>query len=573
MPNRSSIKTVRSFCAIGISLWSFACSEPPRPIVSPQPLPLKFSGERALAIETEFVSRFPYRSSGMPNNRRAAQWIQAWFDSLGWRTYLQKWQIINYSRPVALQNVVCELPGRSDRKILVVAHHDQSPATIQGADNDGSGIAIMLHLAEIFSAEGPPEHTLIFVSTDAEEYGMIGTKHYLDTADDHETIIAGISLDNLGKRFYNGIGMSPVGQFRGYGALWLQLLAREAAQKHPGLWVPQLRPALFQILDQAVPVSFMDQGPMVAAGIPALGFRGITPPEWLEMRWKTYHSPEDLLKYQSAETLQQAGAVTEVLIRDLLRRRDFPPAHGPYLYFDASGTWLTGAPLWALFVILVALYFIAAFARSGGVSRSTFAAWRQFAPHFLAWWLPLVAGIVLLYGLVAIGLMDRYHLYPATSKDPALFHPRWPAVILFLLSLAMLLILAHRLRRRWAPGTLQVNTGQRVGFGMSVVGLAAVYVLLINPFSLLLMLPTLAWAWIGRRRGPTGIVDALLFLAGGAMLYLLIYFFGFVILRNDFAILWYVMMMFSIGMIAFPTALAITAILAAGLAMMFGREA
>ncbi len=38
-------------------------------------------------------------------------------------------------------------------------------------------------------------------------------------------------------------------------------------------------------------------------------------------------------------------------------------------------------------------------------------------------------------------------------------------------------------------------------------------------------------------------------------------------MRNDFAVLWYLMMMFSIGMISFPTAVAITAIVAAGLSM------
>jgi hypothetical protein len=40
-----------------------------------------------------------------------------------------------------------------------------------------------------------------------------------------------------------------------------------------------------------------------------------------------------------------------------------------------------------------------------------------------------------------------------------------------------------------------------------------------------------------------------------------------VVLRNDFAILWYLMMMFSIRMISFPTAMAITDIVAAGLSM------
>ena len=60
-------------------------------------------------------------------------------------------------------------------------------------------------------------------------------------------------------------------------------------------------------------------------------------------------------------------------------------------------------------------------------------------------------------------------------------------------------------------------------------------------------------------------MDILLFALGGLIIYVLFYFFGFVILRIDWAILWHLMMMFSIGMIGFPTATVITAILAAGL--------
>jgi hypothetical protein len=176
---------------------------------------------------------------------------------------------------VELRNVVCELAGESPQQILVVAHHDQSPDTIQGADNDGSGIAILLQLAKIFASEPTPRYSLVFVSTDAEEYGMIGCKRYVDTHPDTRQIIAGISLDNLGKEFYNGVELSPIGQFRNYGPIWLLLGAREAARAGGDLWVPKLCGPFDQVLNQAVPVSFMDQGPMVAAGIPALGFAGL----------------------------------------------------------------------------------------------------------------------------------------------------------------------------------------------------------------------------------------------------------------------------------------------------------
>lgn len=51
------------------------------------------------------------------------------------------------------------------------------------------------------------------------------------------------------------------------------------------------------------------------------------------------------------------------------------------------------------------------------------------------------------------------------------------------------------------------------------------------------------------------------------MIYALIYFFGFVMQRMGFAILWFMLLMFSSGMIRFSMALAITAVIAAGLSM------
>jgi hypothetical protein len=60
----------------------------------------------------------------------------------------------------------------------------------------------------------------------------------------------------------------------------------------------------------------------------------------------------------------------------------------------------------------------------------------------------------------------------------------------------------------------------------------------------------------------------LFFLLGGLVVYALFYFFGFVSQHLDFAVLWYMMMMFSIGEVGPLTAVAITAVLAAGLSML-----
>jgi hypothetical protein len=527
---------------------------------------LRFSGEDALATEAQFVQNFPYRSSGQPNNQRAAKWLVEEFSGVGLTCHTQEWEVINYSQWVPLRNVVCELPGQEPGQIVLVAHHDQSPDTIQGADNDGSGIAIMLELARIFAAEAPPHYTLVFLSSDGEEYGMLGTRHYIQTHPDLQQVIAGISLDNLGKYFYSGLVMDARGQFRGYGALWLQLLAQEVARSAGDLWVPQINSPLDQILSQAMPVSFMDEGPIVAVGIPSFGFTGYAAPEVSEQNWNSYHNPEDTLDLQSAAVLQQSGRVTEALLRQLLLIESFPQESGPYLYLESSSQVLRGMPLWVIFAGFVMIFFIAAeVARRKVDARHP--GWRRALIHILGLWLPLVAAVLLLYLFVAVGLMDEYYLYPATARDEPLFEPRWVAVILWIVGLSLFVWLGRRVGHRLTHNLFPASFIQIKSLAMLIIGLASLYVLLINPFSLLFMLPLLSWFVIAGRRGAGKLTDILLFLLGGLIVYVLFYFFGFVILRNDFAILWYLMMMTSIQMVGFPTLLAATAILAAGISM------
>jgi len=559
------MNTKISMLCASIILLLTACSAAPEMQTSYDPAALRFDGERAYAIESEFVGLFPNRSSGQPNNRLAA--LMAQFMNSGWSCQIDPWEVVNYSQPVTLRNVVCKLPGKSSQEILVVAHHDQSPATVEGADNDGSGIAILLHLGEIFGSEEQQPYTLVFAATDGEEYGMLGSRRYIETHANSDEILAGISLDNLGKRFYNGMDIEAVGQFRRFGALWLQLLAGESARAAGDLWIPKVRSPLDQVLGQAVPISFMDQGPMVAAGIPALGFAGSVPAESSELHWETYHTPEDLMVYQSADVLYQTGRIPEALIRQLLSMQSFPSETGPYLYLGDSGQVLRGAPLWGLFVGFVALFFIGSFISSKTMLKETEDKRQGVLSHFLGLWLPLVGALLMLYGMVAVGLMDKYEVYPATTKDPAILNPRWPAVILFLVGLAAFWFIGRRLVRRFAGQAPAAEHRVIKSFALLVIGLAGIYVLAANPFSLLFFIPLLFWFLIKGREGVGRILDMIFFLLGWLMVFALFYFFGFVIQRMNFAILWYMMMMFSIGEVGPPAALAITAVIAAGLSM------
>ena len=544
-----------------------ACSAAPDLQASYDPTDLRFDGERAYQIEDEFVTAFPNRVSGSEQTRQAAAWLEEQFTSYGLTCQTDEWSEINYSSPTPFQNVVCRLPGASPREIVIAAHHDIASTTVQGADNDGAGIAILLQLAENFATEGQPPYTLVFVASDGEEYGMLGTGRFIETHPDPRNIIAAFTLDNLGRSYYDAMNMELIGQYRRFTPLWLALLTRQSADAAGDLWKVNLPSLIDQITGQAAPVSLMDQGPLVSAGVPALGFAAHTPPEVAEEHYRLWHHPDDTMQTQSAESLGQAGLVAEALIRQLLSMETFPQESGPYLYFDSSRQVLRGLPLWLFFIGFVGLFFLGSYLAGRSTFRQKLHMWRLALPHFLGLWLPLLASIVLLYVLVEVRLMDAYARYPATTKDPLLLNPRWPAVIIFLLGLALFLALGRWAVRRFAGDRPVPPFSAVKSLALLIVGLGSIYVLVLNPFSLLFFLPLLFWFLIGGRRRFGKTLDILFFLLGGLVVYGLIYIFGFQTLRYDFAFLWYMLNMFSIRMLSFLSAAMITAILAAGLSM------
>jgi hypothetical protein len=395
---------------------------------------------------------------------------------------------------------------------------------------------------------------------------MIGSKRFVETHPNTDNVIAGISLDNLGRDYYDGMNMELIGQYRNYGPIWLALTARAAsrAARSAGVeWDVYLRAPFDQITDQAAPVSFMDQGPIVAAGIPALGFTGRAPVEDSDLHYHLWHDPDDTLEHQSAASLNQSGLIAEALIRQLMSMDSFPQESGSYLYLDDSGQTVLSAPLWAIFIGFVSLFFIASLraGKPGG--------WFDALPHFLGLWLPLLGSVILLYGFVAVGLMNKYHAYPATTKDPDLLNPRWLTIILFLVGLSLFLYLGRRFVRQYAGDATQPRPRHAdiKSLALFIVGLGGVYVIAISSFSLLFFLPLGFWFLINGRQGSARSLDIMFFALGGLIVYALIYIFGFTVLRYNFAFLWYMMYMFSTRMIGFYTAVVITAVIAAGLTM------
>jgi len=306
---------------------------------------------------------------------------------------------------------------------------------------------------------------------------------------------------------------------------------------------------------------------MVAAGVPALGFAAGYPPESSDLGYSLWHEPGDTMEYQSAEALQGSGLVAEALIRQLLSMDTFPEESGPYLYFDATSQVLRGFPLYLIFIGFVGIFFVGSYftGRTDLVAKTKH--WASALIHFLGLWLPLVATILLLYLFVEVGILVDYELYPATTKDPNMLNPDWLAVSLFFLGLAIFLFVGRRLARTYLNQRDALQYGSIKSLALLLIGIVGIYILIVNPFSLLFLVPVLFWFLISGRKGAGKLFDLIFFLLGGLVVYAMIYVFGFQILRYGILFLWMFLNMFSTGTVSFGALMAGTAILAAGLTL------
>lgn len=86
------------------------------------------------------------------------------------------------------RNVAAILPGADpklrDEWVLLAAHYDHLGVVkgvhYPGADDNASGIAMLLEVAEHFAlGKGKPARTIVFVAFDQEEAGLLGSQHFV----------------------------------------------------------------------------------------------------------------------------------------------------------------------------------------------------------------------------------------------------------------------------------------------------------------------------------------------------------------------------------------------------------
>ncbi len=165
--------------AVGAALGGLANRLP-----SPQPVDTRatqFSADRAMRDVRSIAVR-PH-TTGSAEIEETRRYLTARMTALGLDPQERSQVAISARRYLGdaliagrMRNLVGELKGSDPAlpAVLLMAHYDTA-ALSPGAGDDTSGVAVALEVARALKASGPQRRTVIFLFTDGEEAGLLGS--------------------------------------------------------------------------------------------------------------------------------------------------------------------------------------------------------------------------------------------------------------------------------------------------------------------------------------------------------------------------------------------------------------
>jgi len=270
-----------------------------------------FSGQRAfelLKVQCDFGPRPPKSSA----HDSLLVWFVSFLDTLADTVFLQHFSELDYDGKIMpMANVIARFNPKADYRILLCAHWDTRPRAdrdpdslnrdkpILGANDGASGVAILLHIAEILKKSPTPVGVDI-VFFDGEDFGKEGDlSHYL--------MGSKYFARNAGKLFWKfAVLLDMVGD----ADLHLPKEQYSAMQSAPDVvdtvWnrAKSLGLAAFEnTLGKAV---IDDHLPLAEAGIKAIDI--------IDFDYKYWHTLQDTPDKCSAQSLEQVGKLLVDLI-------------------------------------------------------------------------------------------------------------------------------------------------------------------------------------------------------------------------------------------------------------------
>lgn len=185
--------------------------------------------EEAIMQTIRFLSSEELKGRGLGTEEidKAAQYIAEKFQEAGLRpggdkgrSYFQTfedWFNDEKTSEIVLKNVVGIIPGRkpewSGQSIVIGAHYDhlgtecvkyyddENDSYCPGANDNASGVAVLIELARVINKSLNPDRTIIFVAFTNEEKGKSGSRYFVKNMKEYppDKCIGMINIDTVGQ--------------------------------------------------------------------------------------------------------------------------------------------------------------------------------------------------------------------------------------------------------------------------------------------------------------------------------------------------------------------------------------
>jgi len=208
------------------------------------------------------------RPMGSPAEQRALRFAQDRFKEDGCDTsYIMPFD--RYSRGNTNSGVAVGIKyGITKRIIVIGAHIDSAEPEVPGANDDGSGSAVVLEAARVL-CKRQTQSTIVFCCFGGEESGLVGSNHFISNFAEIDSVMMMLQIDMANGGDILDIDPDAHGSFSA--PRWL---VKAAFDEYKKLGYGKLRyPTHFFSINHAAPKGpGSDHEPFLQKGIPSLAF-------------------------------------------------------------------------------------------------------------------------------------------------------------------------------------------------------------------------------------------------------------------------------------------------------------
>ena len=241
----------------------------------------RYSNSRAMRHVRALARRIGPRVRAKPAEWKASKYVRQKFESYGYETKVQKFSVDGGTS----RNVVAWWP-EAKKYGLVVGGHMDTVRRSPGANDNASGVAVVLEMARI-SANTEPSRLVRFVAFGAEEYGTNGEHH------------------NGSQVYVNRLGKEGRGRQAGMVSIDMIGQGRPLLAATTGMAPEVVARTVHNKMREEVAMSFRitcdcsDNGPFERAGIPAVFLWSGSEPN--------HHEPTDTVANLNPKHVRRTG--------------------------------------------------------------------------------------------------------------------------------------------------------------------------------------------------------------------------------------------------------------------------